>query len=295
MAILLTGSTGYLGSHLAASLLLRTSEKLVLPIRAHHSQEDLMNYIKASVELENEDFTPEKKSRLKILELPPPGKLENLIPTLKESGVDEILHAAGSLNYFSKKKLHAGNIQYTQDLLQLGKKLGIKIFSYISTAFSSGYRNGLISEQLHDEPESDPTYYTLTKRRAEHLVHEGELPYLIIRPSVVIGDSRDGHYQGKSYGIYQLMSLFERLLTGKYVSVFNTVAPPLPLHVIHQDAFCNGVLAARKHLSPGSIINLVSREETLSTVREFNDICMEIFIHPEKVNYYPEGNAVPQE
>lgn len=293
MAILLTGSTGYLGSLLTAALLSRSSERLVLPIRAHHSEESFIKHIQSTIEAEGEHFTPEMRSRVEVLTLPQSGEVSLLEPILRDLAVEEILHSAGNLNYFDKEKLYAGNIQYTQDLLEIGKNLDIKKFTFISTAFSSGYTDQLIREEFHEEPESDPTYYTVTKRRAEHLVGKSGLPFLIIRPSIVIGDSRDGHYRGKNYGIYQLLSFMERLSTKNYVPVFNTVAPPLPLHVLHQDAFWQGALGAREYLPLNSIINLVSKQDSLPTLRDFNDLALKYGLHPQKVIYYPRAEAVP--
>jgi len=49
---------------------------------------------------------------------------------------------------------------------------------------------------MHAGDGEDPTEYTRTKRNAEELVATSGVPYLILRPSIVIGDSRDGRYFG---------------------------------------------------------------------------------------------------
>jgi hypothetical protein len=94
------------------------------------------------------------------------------------------------------------------------------------------------------------------------------VPFVIIRPSVVVGNSRDGRYSGKRYGIYQLWYAAERFMGGRYPPVIYAVTPPNRLHVLHQDAFQAGFLACYRHLPAGRFVHLVSREEGLPTLRD---------------------------
>ena len=95
-----------------------------------------------------------------------------------------------------------------------GWRLGLDLerLYYLSTAFSCGYRSDRVPERLHPVPESDPTDYTWSKREAESILARSGVPFVIIRPSVVVGDSRDGRYSGKRYGVYQLWHAAERLM-----------------------------------------------------------------------------------
>src|SRR5260370_41994990 len=88
-------------------------------------------------------------------------------------------------------------------MLELSSALTVDRFVHGSTAYSSGYIEGRIGESLHAEPASDPTEYTRTKRAAERRVAETGVPYLIIRPSVVIGDSRTGRHTRTQTGLFQ--------------------------------------------------------------------------------------------
>jgi nucleoside-diphosphate-sugar epimerase len=124
-----------------------------------------------------------------------------------------------------------------------------------------------VGETLHVRPGVDPCPYTASKRDAERLVAASGLPYLLIRPSIVIGDSRNGRYAGKLAGLYQLLWAARRYLSGR-PSVIHAAAPDAALQLLHQDAFQVGFLAAYKHLPDNAIIHLVSREETLPTVRQ---------------------------
>ena len=266
-AVLLTGANGYLGSLITAGLLSQGHSRIVAPIRAGNSRENLIEKIK--VELAIDGLAGEVDfERLVTVELPSIGTMHELLPIFKEQQVNEIIHCAGCVDYFDSARLKEANIDLTNELITLGKQQDVKRFVYLSTAFSSGYVKGIVREELHTSPESDPTEYTQSKREAEALVSNSSLPFLIVRPSVVIGDSRDGHYAGKPYGLYQLWGAFEKFLCDRYRSILHFIAPRVKLQVIHQDAFQDSFMAAYRYLPDNSIIHLTSKYETLPTALE---------------------------
>lgn len=59
---------------------------------------------------------------------------------------------------------------------------------------------------------------------------------MILRPSIVVGHSRDGRYAGRAYGAYQLWTGLCRFLCDEHREVIHAVAPDLPLNFVHQDA-----------------------------------------------------------
>lgn len=293
MSILLTGGTGFLGGLLAAQLLVRTPHAILLPIRGHHRREELLARLKKLL-LENQDPIPENlEERVSTFPLPPPEGWAELRGFLENKRCHEILHCAGCLDYFDKVRLKEVNLDMTSGLLEVGKSLSVNKFIFISSAFSSGYSENPVAETLHPEPPEDPTDYTWTKRHAEAQIGASGVPYLIVRPSIVVGDSRDGRYGGKPYGIYQVVGGYERLLSDRYLPTLHAVAPHTPLHLIHQDAFQAGFFAAYETLPKNSIVHLVSRPETLPTVRDLYSDWMEICAHPREVYFYQKISQVP--
>jgi nucleoside-diphosphate-sugar epimerase len=292
-AILLTGSTGYLGGLAAARLLASTEVPLVLPVRERHTRETVLDSLRAILRAEGKTVSEERFSQVVVLPLPPMEALDRLRPELEKLNVQEIVHCAACLDYFDKAALKAVNIDFTRALLELGRELNIRRFIYISTAFSCGYTEGAVPERLHPEPSSDPMEYTRSKRQAEWLVGESGLPYLILRPSIVIGDSRDGRYGGKPYGIYQVVGGYERLLCDRYLPTLHAVAPRTKLQLLHQDAFQEAFFAAYRECKTGSIVNLVSDQEKLPTVRDLFEVWMEICTHPQEVYFYSSLKEIP--
>ena len=234
-SVLLVGATGYLGSLVAAGLLCE-GHRIVAPIRESHTRENFIEKLKADL-IAEEINTQIDFDRLITISLPVVEELPNLTAELKALGVNEIIHCAGSVDYFDTEKLKEVNIDLTNGLLDLGKQLQVKRFIYLSTAFSSGFIDGLVREMLHKQaPMADPTEYTKSKRDAEALVSNSGLPFLIVRPSIVIGDSHKGHYNGKPYGLYQFWAAFEKFICGHSRNVLHFMAPAVKLHLIHQDA-----------------------------------------------------------
>jgi len=290
-SVLLVGATGYLGSLVAAGLLCE-GYRIVAPLRQSHTRQSFINKLKSDLAAEEVNAEIDF-DRLTTISLPPVQEIPDLTAELHALGVDEIIHCAGSVDYFDTEKLKAVNIDLTNSLLTLGKQLQIKRFAYLSTAFSSGFIDGLVREILHQQqPKADPTEYTKSKREAEALVSNSGLPFLIIRPSIVIGDSRKGHYNGKPYGLYQLWAAFVKFLCGHSRNVFHFIAPSEKLHLIHQDAFKAGFIAACKQLPDNSIVHLTSRHETLPTFVELVQQWSAIW-DVKEVHCYKDASEIP--
>lgn len=293
MAVLITGATGFLGNIIVVGLLTRTSQKLILPIRTKHSTESIQNNLRTALAKEGVSDPDSLLKKVRTLSLERLEDLKQHRNDLQEWEVDEFIHCAGSLDYLNIEDLKRTNVDLTQELLSLGRELSLRRFLYLSTAFSSGFRDDLIREELHPEPISDPTAYTLTKREAERLVAESGLPFLIFRPSIVIGDSRDGSYVGKPYGIYQFIDAGEKIVGTKYFPSAHFVAPKLPQNFIHQDAFMDMFNCGYETLPDGSIFNMVAHPDTLPTIREVFTQWFETCTHPKEITYYSNIEEIP--
>src|SRR5215469_774205 len=190
--IMVTGTSGYLGSLIAATLLSHATVRILTPTRGR--AESVLEAVAAELASQGISLDQSHRERLQVTAMPPIEELDQLSPVMREFGVEEVIHCAACLDYFNKAALETVNVELTRRIVELSLDVGVERFIYMSTAFSSGYVESPVPEQLHEEPERDPTDYTRTKRAAERVVAASGLPYLIIRPSIVIGDSRDGHY-----------------------------------------------------------------------------------------------------
>ena len=202
MAILITGSTGYLGAHVAVGLLQEHGEKLNLLVRAKDQRTAELRLWRAmQLHIDFPHFSDWLQSQIQIfrgdITSPGLGLCEDDYRRLVKS-TDSVIHCAASLNRRSEKSCLNVNLRGTLEVLQLVRKVvadhGMKRFSHISTVAVAGQRsNETVQEDRAIEWErSDYDPYARTKKFCEHLIREilPDVPVTIFRPSIVMGDSR---------------------------------------------------------------------------------------------------------
>jgi nucleoside-diphosphate-sugar epimerase len=296
-ATLVTGGTGFLGGLVAAALLAEQGRRLLLPIRAATTPGNCLERIRGALldlGVTEERATDLLSNNTTVVELPPFDRFHDLDALVASLEVGEVVHCAGCVDYFEKKRLQLGNIDFTTKLLEASRRWGAERFVFVSTAYSGGYRAGAIPEALHPDPApaDEPTDYTWSKRTAERRIADSGVPFVIVRPSIVVGDSRTGKYTGKNYGLYQMWRAIEGLLCREYSPIWYTVAPPAPLNLIHQDAFQSGFLGIYRDAPPGAIVHLVSDAARIPTMTELARLWADVYC-PEEIHAYGSVDEVP--
>jgi long-chain acyl-CoA synthetase len=202
VAILLTGSTGYIGAHIASNLLGDYSDSLNLLVRARDAQEARGRLWRSlQLHMEFPRFAELLNSRLNIFL----GDLTDSHFGLDDTGykrlvrtTDSIIHCAASLNRKSEKSCLNVNLRGTLEVIQLAMRArddhGLRRFSHVSTVAVCGHRaNEVVEEDTSiDWTRSDYDPYARTKKFCEHMIREllPDVPRTIFRPSIVLGDSR---------------------------------------------------------------------------------------------------------
>ncbi|MGB0035858.1 MAG: SDR family oxidoreductase [Candidatus Acidiferrales bacterium] len=202
MAILLTGSTGYIGAHIASNLLADHSQPLNLLIRGSDTQEARSRLWRSlQLHMDFPRFETFLNSRIQIFL----GDLTGTRFGLADDDyarlvrtTDSVIHCAASLNRKSEKSCLNVNLRGTLEVVQLAMRArdnhGLRRFSHVSTVAVAGHRaNEVISEDTAiDWNRSDYDPYARTKKFCEHMVREllHDVPRTIFRPSIVLGDSR---------------------------------------------------------------------------------------------------------
>ena len=288
--ILLTGGSGYIATLLAAALIETTDCGVIAAVRSPRSLFDLEDRVSRELSPARQR---ELRRRFRAVCLAAAGP-RSFAACLRENDISELIHCAGSVDYANAQKLTAANVELTRQWLDAARTQGVSRFVHISTAFSAGSNgDALIPESLHPEPASEPTVYTKTKRESERLVAASGIPFLIVRPSILVGDSRDGRYHGKAYGLYQFWKSAERFLSDFWRPHLHVVAPLQPLPLLHQDHFQSAFAAALRHAVPNSIIHLVSEDAPLPTCRDVWNFFAAERLKPDSVTFYDTLEQVP--
>ena len=202
MAIFLTGSTGYIGAHVAANLLQGHGASLNVLVRARDPQDGQLRLWRAlQLHLGFPLFFEYLQTKVRVFvgDLTSPGfglgrdDYDRLVHT-----TDSIIHCAASLNRKSEKSCLNVNLRGTLEVLTLARHAehyhGLRRFSQVSTVAVAGKRsNELVTEDRSIEwDRSDYDPYARTKKFCEHMTRVllPDTPKMIFRPSIVLGDSR---------------------------------------------------------------------------------------------------------
>jgi thioester reductase-like protein len=202
VAIFLTGSTGYIGGHIAANLLQDHGAALNVLVRARDAHEaELRLWHALQLHLDFPRFYEYLQTRVRIFRGDLTGAqfglarddYDRLIHT-----TDSVVHCAASLNRKSEKSCLNVNLRGTLEVLQLAMRVhhyhGLRRFSHVSTVAVAGKRkNEVVTEDKSiDWERSDYDPYARTKKFSEHMIRQllPEVPITIFRPSIVLGDSR---------------------------------------------------------------------------------------------------------
>jgi thioester reductase-like protein len=202
VAILLTGSTGYIGAHIASNLLADHAEPLNLLVRARDLQEARGRLWRSfQLHIDFSRFESYLNSRIHIFLGDLTGTrfgLSNDDYARLVHTTNSVIHCAASLNRKSEKSCLNVNLRGTLEVVQLAMRArdhhGLRRFSHVSTVAVAGHRaNEVVQEDTAiDWNRSDYDPYARTKKFCEHMVHEllHDVPRTIFRPSIVLGDSR---------------------------------------------------------------------------------------------------------
>jgi thioester reductase-like protein len=202
VAIFLTGSTGYIGAHVAANLLDTHGASLNLLVRGKDPRDAELRLWRAmQLHLEFPRFYEYLQTNIRIflgdLTAPLFGLSRDDYDRLVHT-TDSVIHCAASLNRKSEKTCLNVNLRGTLEVIQLARRSqyyhGLRRFSNVSTVAVAGKRsNEVVTEdQSIDWNRSDYDPYARTKKFCEHMVREllPDTPITVFRPSIVLGDSR---------------------------------------------------------------------------------------------------------
>jgi thioester reductase-like protein len=183
-AVLLTGATGFVGKEILGRFLDRGRPVFAL-VRAHDDEA-------AAGRLE-----PHARLRPVAGDIERPGLgLDERTAAALAGEVTTVVHCAASVSFdLSLEDSRRVNVEGTRNVLDFARRVpALERLSYVSTAYVAGEPRRLFQEDELDVGQSFRNPYERSKFEAERMVRRrGEgLPLQILRPSIVVGDSRTG-------------------------------------------------------------------------------------------------------
>lgn len=192
---LLTGATGFLGSHIMAGLLNRHNRIVIfgrpsgnISLKARIRK--LLNWfaighLEELLEFFETDFMTDRM-----------GLGTKEYDQLCSRGL-AIIHCASDTSFAEKnrEKVMRSNVESLAEILNFASQSKAAWFHYISTAFAAG----IDSAECREEPVNSENFtnvYEQSKANAEKIISEtcagNNVPFTLIRPSIVYGDSVTG-------------------------------------------------------------------------------------------------------
>ncbi len=195
-SVLITGATGFVGSELIRLFINQPElgvSKIYAIIRGrvgHTAERRWQDLVRSWLQLGMIDERALHKVVVLDIDLTERFDFADAID------VDCVFHCAASTDFslpLSRSRML--NVDTTKHLVDSCRRLkSMQRFVYISTAFVNSTSRGFISEAMR--PTSFCNAYEQSKFEAEEVVCQSGLPYTILRPSVIVGDSRDGYVRG---------------------------------------------------------------------------------------------------
>lgn len=315
--IIMTGATGFLGSHLMAALLER-GERLILLGRGTGSH-GLRQRIDTLLTWFGQERHRSRTQTEEVDFLQPHLGLEKSRYQALCQGAGCIIHCASDTSFAERNRSRslASNVTSLNSIVPFAADCRAATFHYISTAYSSGITTGT----WYERPVSARQFFNVyeeTKAMAERKVAESctahSIPFTIIRPSIVYGDSRTGRANRFTAIYHHVRALAcirdiyrdDILLHGgkkaedQGIHLESDGLLHLPLRLILErqgmidlipvDYFVNAVLAIMEGEATDTIYHLTN--ENASSIEQLADYCERFLgIRGLKITYGPGREA----
>ncbi len=274
--ILVTGATGFLGVQLVRELLDRQPHaRLALLIRDRAGQ--------SGQQRADSIVAPDDRFRVQVYS----GDVSQSHCGLDQAAYERlsaettrVIHSAATVRFdHSLEAARRINVEGTRRLLDFASGARqLRSFAYVGTAYVAGERADLVRESELAVGQSYRNTYEQTKAEAEALVRSrlGSLPGVILRPSIIVGDSRTGVTSSFKM-MYWPLKIYAR-------GLWRTVPgyPDAVLDIVPVDYVATSVARlAFDEAAFGSTVHLCAGPRGSATIQQVARRAMEYFHAPE--------------
>ncbi|HEU5350019.1 MAG TPA: SDR family oxidoreductase [Terracidiphilus sp.] len=274
--ILVTGATGFLGMQLVRELLgKRPNATLALLIRdraGQPGQQRAESFVAAADRARVQVYSGDVSRPECGLDAETYRKLQ--------ATATRVIHSAATVRFdHTLEEARAINVEGTRRILDFaGGSRQLRSFAYVGTAYVAGERSGLVREEELSVGQSYRNTYEQTKAEAEALVRSrlASMPGVILRPSIIVGDSRTGVTSSFKM-MYWPLKIYAR-------GLWRTVPgyPDAVLDIVPVDFVANAVVRLLcDEAALGTTVHLCAGPHGSATIDQVAHRAMQYFSGPE--------------
>jgi thioester reductase-like protein len=280
--VLLTGATGFVGMELLARYLERTERPVLTVVRAggEEAARERIDGVLANLFGEDAGRYADRVTAFAGDLTAPDLGLDRGRWDLLAAESTMIVHCAASVSFgLTLEEARAINVEGTRRMLALAGRAqelgGLERYAQVSTAYVAGTHGGRFRECDLDVGQSFNNSYEQSKFESERLVRSHpELPFTVLRPSIVVGDRNSGWTAAFNVLYWPLRALAR----GLFPAV--PAIPSAPVDVVSIDYVADGIHALCE--SSGGIrhtYHLTAGTEA-STIAEIAELASAYFQQP---------------